>query len=214
MVITHHGGQCFKITFGERTLAFDPPAKSSSLKAPKFGADIAFISLRHPDMDGAEQAAHGDREPVVINGPGEYEVAGVFARGFPTTSSYGCTRDDETRINTVYLLTFENMKLCFLGALGSTELPRELTAIADDIDLLFLPIGGAGVLEPSEAHKLAVKLEPRVIVPMHWSGIGQNEALTQYLKEEGSEGLTPQEKLTVKKKDVEAMNGTVVVLRA
>ena len=42
MVISYLGGECFKITQGDLTLAFNPPSKDSSLKASKFGADIAL----------------------------------------------------------------------------------------------------------------------------------------------------------------------------
>ncbi len=82
MVITHHGGQCFKVSFGDTTLAFDPISKQSKLGgAVKFGADVALISLRHPNFNGADQVAFGNKEPFVINGPGEYEVGDMTARG-------------------------------------------------------------------------------------------------------------------------------------
>lgn len=208
MVITHHGAEFFKVTFGDTTLAFNPISKDSKLKTSKFGADVAFISLNHTDMNGREQVAHGDRAPFVVDGPGEYEIAGIFARGYQSQSHYG----KEKKVNTVYFLKFEGMKLCFLGALDSKELPQEAKEMADDIDILFMPIGGEGVLEPSDAHSLAVKLEPKVIIPMHWDGVGIKDALKIYLKEEGSEGVKPVDKLTLKKKDLEGKNGEVIVL--
>ena len=35
MVITYQGGQCFKVSFGDITLAFDPISKKSKLEAVK-----------------------------------------------------------------------------------------------------------------------------------------------------------------------------------
>lgn len=208
MVITYHGGQCFKVVFGETTLAFDPVSKDSkNLEAVKFGADIAFVSLNDPDMNGIDQVAYGERQPFVIDGPGEYEVKKVTALGFPTTSTYG----GKERSNTVYFVELEGMNLCFLGALGTPNLPQEAREAMDDVDILFVPIGGDGVLTPAEAHALSVKLEPHLIIPMQFGGVGQKDALKAFLKEAGEE-VKPIEKLVVKKKDLEGKEGEIVVL--
>src|ERR1700722_14613313 len=141
MVISYLGGECFKISQGDLTLAFNPPSKDSSLKASKFGADIALVSLDNEDFNGTENAAFGEREPFVINGPGEYEVKGVAVRGFGSESQYG-----GKGINTIYSVVLEGMNLCSLGALGSATLPPSAKQELDDIDILFLPVGGDGVL--------------------------------------------------------------------
>lgn len=210
MVITHHGAEFFKVVFGDTTLAFNPIGKQSKLKGPKFGADIALISLNHPDMNGAQQVSHGERQPFVIDSPGEYEIGGVFVRGYSSRSNYG----GKGKINTVYFVTLEGMKLCFLGALGSKELSDEIRGRFDEIDLLFVPIGGEGVLEPAEAHELSVSVEPHVVIPMHYDQIGIKNALKLFLKEEGRERAQPEEKLTVKRRDLEMWQGEVVVLKS
>ena len=87
MVISYLGGECFKVTQGELTLAFNLPAKESKLKSVKFGSDIVFVSLDHPDFSGTDAAAFGEREPFVISGPGEYEVQGVAVVSNRTTPS-------------------------------------------------------------------------------------------------------------------------------
>ena len=66
MIITYHGGQCFKVSFGDTTLAFDPISKKSDLPPVKFGSDVAFITMHHPNFNGADQVAHGSREPFVV----------------------------------------------------------------------------------------------------------------------------------------------------
>jgi L-ascorbate metabolism protein UlaG (beta-lactamase superfamily) len=211
MVITHHGGQCFKVAFGDITLAFDPVSKGGTLPASRFGADIALISRNHPDMNGAAEASFGDREPFVIQGPGEYERAGVTVQGFLTESKYGLKKGEDKAVNTIYAVDLEGMNLVFLGALGTKDLPAEAREAIDEIDILFVPVGGEGVLEPADAHELAVKLEPRIIIPMHWSGMGKQKALDAFLKEEGG-GTEKVEKLTIKKKDALAKDGAVVVV--
>jgi L-ascorbate metabolism protein UlaG (beta-lactamase superfamily) len=112
------------------------------------------------------------------------------------------------------MVTLEGMKLCFLGALASAELPADLKEELDEIDILFVPIGGEGVLTPASAEKLAVALEPHLVIPIHLEGIGSAGALKQFLKEAGEEKSAPQDKLTLKKKDLEGKEGEVVVLKA
>ena len=204
MVISYAGGECFKVSQGDLTLAFNPPAKGSALASAKFGADIALVSLDHPDFNGSENAAFGERQPFVIEGPGEYEIKGVAVRGYATNSTY----DKRQTINTIYSVMLEGMNLCFLGALGAGELPANAKQELDGIDVLFLPVGGGGVLEHAPAYKLAVQLEPKVIIPMHYD----DKSLKAFLKEAGAEGTKPEEKLTIKKKDLEGKEAEVVVL--
>ncbi|MEK7081750.1 MAG: hypothetical protein AAB905_00900 [Patescibacteria group bacterium] len=53
MIISYHGVECVKVQFGDKVLVFNPVSKDSKFGATRFGADIAFISLNHPDMNGA-----------------------------------------------------------------------------------------------------------------------------------------------------------------
>ncbi|MDO8594183.1 MAG: MBL fold metallo-hydrolase [bacterium] len=221
MIITYLGGEFVKVQFGDITLAFNPPSKDSKLKSSRFGADVVLVSLNHQDMNGTDTLGIGTKQPFIIQGPGEYETKGVAVRGFATDSTYGGEPSerlskDETRtdkhINTVYTVTLEGMKLCFLGALASAELPAELKEELDEIDILFVPIGGEGVLAPAAANKLAVALEPHLVIPIHFEGVGDKNSLKQFLKEAGEEKTAPQDKLTIKKKDLEGKEGEVIVL--
>ncbi len=209
MVITYHTVEFFKVQFGDTVLAFNPIAKESKYKGPNFGADIVLISLNHPDMNGADVVARGDKDPFVIQGPGEYEVQDVFIKGIATESEYA----GEKGINTVYFVTLEGMRLCFLGALSSPELPQQVKEAVDEIDILFVPIGDAGVLNPMEAHKLGVQLEAKVIIPMHYGSVGTKDALKNFLKEEGESEEKPVDKLTLKPKDVEGREGDILVVK-
>lgn len=212
MVITHHGGQCFKVTFGDLTLVFDPVSKKASLPATRFGADIALVSRNHKDMNGVEDVAYGGKEPFVITGPGEYEKQGVTVQGFLSKSRYGLVKGQEAAVNTIYTVDLEDMTLVHLGALADKELSKEAREGIDEIDVLFVPIGGDGVLSPGDAHALAVSLEPKIIIPMHWSGMGEPKALEAFLKEAGS-GNETADKLTLKKKDLVGKEGSILVIQ-
>ena len=204
MIITYQGVQSFRVQFGDTVLALDPVSKESKFRAGSFGADIALVSLNHPDMNGASQASRGDKEAFVINGPGEYEIGGVFIKGLLSKSNYG----GEERINTIYTINMENINLCFLGGLGDANIPAETKEAIDGVDILFVPVGAEGVLSPADAYRFAVSLEPSIIIPMNYSP----QSLKAFLKEGGGEGQGKVEKLTIKKKDLEGKEGEIVVL--
>ena len=210
MIITHHKGEFIKISFGDTVLAFNPVSKKSKISPTRFGSDMAFVSLQHPDFNGVEEVTRSGKEPFVINGPGEYEVQGVFVKGFPSASEYS---SDATR-NTMYAVRLEEMNILFLGALSEKKPNLEIIEDMDSIDVLFVPIGGDGVLTAADAHALAVSFEARVIVPIHYDGLGEKDALKAFLKEAGAEGTKPTDKLTLKKKDVDEKSGEVVVLQS
>src|SRR3989344_5307668 len=223
MVITHHGGQCFKVTFGDLTLVFDPVGKGASLPAVRFGAGIALVSRNHPDFNGVSEVSYGDpsnplragKVSFVISGPGEYERQGVTVQGFLSKSKYGLPKGEESALNTIYAVELEDMTLVHLGALADKEFPAAAREAIDEVDVLFVPIGvspsAGGVLTPAAAHELAVALEPKLIIPMHWQGMGAPKSLETFIKEAGN-GSEKMEKLTLKKKDLAGRDGSILIL--
>jgi hypothetical protein len=210
MIITYHGVEFFKVQFGDTIIAFNPISKESKYKPTRFYSDIALVSLNHPDMNGTENLSYNGKNPFVISGPGEYEVKDVFIKGFASKSNY----DGQEKINTIYSVTLENINICFLGSLSDSNLSSEVREALGVVDILFLPIGGDGVVDSSKAEKVSVEIEPKIIIPMHYGDVGTKDALKKYLKEAGEDHVKPVEKLTIKRKDLDGKLGEVVVLSA
>ena len=208
MIITYQGVEFFKVQFGDTILAFNPISKESKFKSTRFFADVALVSANHLDFNGVESLSYNGKDPLVISGPGEYETKGVFIKGFQSKTNYG----GKEKINTVYIVVLEGMTLCFLGALSDEKLSPEFLEAVEDIDILFLPIGDDGVLDSAKANKLAVTLEPKIIIPMHYDQVGAAGSLKKFLKEAGEEDVKPIDKLTLKKKDLDGKEGEVVIL--
>ncbi|MFT5849812.1 MAG: L-ascorbate metabolism protein UlaG (beta-lactamase superfamily) [Patiriisocius sp.] len=142
----------------------------------------------------------------MVDGPGEYEIGDVTARGYGVKTTY----DKVERFNTIYQVSLEGMNIVFLGALGDPDIDPKILGELGDIDILFVPIGGGDVMEVPQASKLAVKLEAKCIIPMHYD----DAALEAFVKEEGEAGRKPEDKLTLKKKDVAEMSGEIHVLKS
>lgn len=208
MIITFEGAEFVKITHGDLTVAINPISKDSKLKSSSFGADLCLISVNHPDMNGIETVTRGDKEPFVIKGPGEYEFREMFVDGYPSKTTY----DGKERINTIYALEIDKMQIAFLGAHGESDVPNEMKEEMSEIDILFVPIGGEGVMDAQEAYKLAVKREPKIIIPIHFGSIGEKDALKKFLEEGGAEDVKSVDKLTIKSKDLIDKKGEIVVL--
>lgn len=217
MIVTYLGNEYFKLQYGDLTIAINPPSKDSSYKSSKFGANVVLQTLEHPDMNGGADLFYGDTVPYVISGPGEYETNGIFVHGIAGTSEYdakNAPRGNGKRINTVYSLTVDGINMLFLGAQNG-PLPSNLSEAIDAVDLLFVPIGGCGkdgegVFNPKEAYKIAMNLEAKMIIPMHFKD-AKDDALKQFLKEADSNVETV-DKLTIKRKDIENKEGEIVVL--
>lgn len=206
MIITYLGGSFIKIQFGEVVLAFNPISKDSELEKTKFGADIVFSTINHPDTNGIDQVSFGEKKPFVISGPGEYEIKDIFIKGLPSESNY----DGEKRINTIYVVSLEGMNICFLGAVSTPELPNDTDESIEEVDILFVPIGGNGVLDPVQAYKLAVSIGPKIIIPILYDN-SKKDSLKAFLKESG-ENPKPEKKITLKRKDLEGKEAEVMVL--
>src|SRR4030095_14023166 len=79
-------------------------------------------------------------EPVVLRGPGEYEVHEVLVTGL------GTFHDDEKGAargpNTVFTIRLAALVICHLGDLGHALAAGDLERLGD-IDIALVPISGA-----------------------------------------------------------------------
>ena len=208
MIISYFGKQFFKIGQGEMVLAFNPVSKSSKTGiTAKFGSDIALVTTNHPDYNGVEQLSHGDREPFLVTGPGDYEVKDIFIKGVMSNALLS----NKKYINTIYQLSVDNINIVFLGAMSDVEISKEAWEAIDGPDILFVPVGGSnvGLIDAKQAAKLASSLEPKMIIPMDYDPA----SLKLFLKEIGEEKAEVVDKLTLKRKDLDGKEGEIIVLK-
>jgi L-ascorbate metabolism protein UlaG (beta-lactamase superfamily) len=213
MVITYYGISCFKIQSGDKVLVFDPPAKNAGIKTPRFESHLVLISHDHPKHNGEDAINPKEKEQLVINGPGEYEIKEIQITGI--SSCHDDQNGKKYGLNTIYKVGWEGINLCHLGDFGEKELSGHVKEELNGIDILFLPIGGETVINAQKAAEISAQIEPRIIIPMHYAapdGKTKNQ-LAEFLKEMGEEKIIAEEKLTIKKKDISQEESKVVVLK-
>ncbi len=209
MVITWYGEACFKIQAGEVVVKTDPFDKASTgLSTPYFNADVSLMSRFSPSEEGRSEMFKGG-EPFTVYAPGEYELKGMTIRGVQV----GGNKDD---ISTAYVLQWSDLKLVHLGHFPATKLDPRMLEACTETDILFVP-SGTPYLEAEQAVSIINQIAPRIAIPMLYSVKGltrEADDVKVFLKEFG---VSPdaQDKLTIKKKDLEGHEETqIVVLKA
>jgi L-ascorbate metabolism protein UlaG (beta-lactamase superfamily) len=214
--IQYYGHSCLKITTkpaGRATedvvIFTDPFDKSVGLRPPQGHADVVFISHDHRDHNNVDALKD---EPIIIDAPGEYSVKGVNAVGIDTF--HDKKEGAESGHNTVFIIESEDLRLCHLGDLGTDLTSSQLDEL-DGVDVLFVPVGGKYTLDGKEAAELVRKIEPAIVIPIHYKIPGTVLEITDEKKFCNELGNCPQNKvskLNVKKKDLEGKNMEIVLM--
>ena len=174
----------------------DPYDRSVGYLLGRPTAHIVTISHHHPDHDNV---AGVGGNPIVLDGPGEYEVAGVYVHGLKTyhDSENGRWRGK----NTVYTMEINEVNVCHLGDLGHVLTPGQIEELGP-VDVLLVPVGGGGSLTAAGAAETISLLEPKLAIPMHYRTEVVKldlDPLDKFIKEMGLRDLAPQAKLTITK---------------
>src|SRR6266550_7698319 len=194
MDLTWLGHACFRMRGREGVVLADPPDPKSGHAISK--TDAAIVTISHEHLGHSSLKSVGG-EPVVLRGPGEYEVHEVLVTGI------GSFHDDEKGEargrNTVFAIRLDDLVVCHLGDLGH-ELPAADLERLGDIDIVLVPISGAEVnLTAARAAEVIHQLEPKVVVPMSYDPDDKKKdtPFDRLLHELGVKELTPVPKLSV-----------------
>lgn len=204
MVITWFGLSCFKISSGNLTVVTDPFSKTAGLAPPRVQTDIAIISnIQSPNYNNQESL--GGDNVFIIDGPGELDIKGLFVHGIAGNGE-AKNKNNGFDYTTIYAIRMEDVRLGFLGSLKQKELTDSQLEELGEIDILFVPVGGRSVCDAEEAVTVVNQIEPRIVIPMHFAQKGLRlplDKVEHFLKEIGSGKTEPQEKLTIKKSNLQ-----------
>ncbi|HNZ86570.1 MAG TPA: MBL fold metallo-hydrolase [bacterium] len=187
MKISWLGHSCFKIKCKEIDLVIDPYSDSIGIKMPKVKADAVLVTHNHDDHNNIS-AITGN--PLIINGPGEYEMKGTFIYG---KRAYHDNKNGlERGAITIYLIEEAGITVAHLGDFNQDDLVDEQMEFLKNVDVLLVPVGGTYSLNSDGAIKIINEIEPRVIIPMHYKCPGVKISLDGVDKFINEIGLSPE----------------------
>lgn len=122
--------------------------------------DLVIVSHEHEDHNGV---ADSFGNPQVVRGPVQF--AGMDIRIY--MSRHGTnegTMDLWTRVSRFVL---DDMEIVHPGDIGPGASP-DLIANLKGADILFMPVGGRFTMAPDEAAEFVSKVNPRLVIPIHY----------------------------------------------
>ena len=159
MKITWLGHACFLIESADGSIVFDPyePEYVPGLKLPELTAEVCLCSHGHGD--------HSYSQAVSLSGK-EHNLKISRFHSFHDENE-GALRGE----NLISVVECEGFRLAHMGDLGH-DLDEEAISALGKIDVLMIPIGGFYTIDSETASKIAKKLSPKLVIPMHYKGKG------------------------------------------
>jgi len=184
MEITWYGHSCFRITErGQTAVVCDPyDSQTVGYQPLKLKADIVTISHESPSHSFVKAVKS---DPYIINGPGEYEIGGVFITGLRTDQHK--KRENGQPVNTLYLIDFGGMNIVHLGDMLQVPSQAEVESLGP-VHIALVPVGAAGSLNAAKASEVISLFEPNIVIPMHYQTPATNlklDPIGKFLKEMG-----------------------------
>lgn len=180
--IEYKGGNGLVITTKKNIMVVDP--------------NLSVVGLKNiPTKDAVEVATEARlavNDPaakIIIEGPGEYEIGDFSISGTATTRHIDTEADES--IATIYRIEVGEVRIALLGNIAAKLSEDQLEAIGI-VDILIIPIGGGGyTLDASSAATLVRSIDPKVVIPVHYSDSGlkyevPQENLEVFTKELGA----------------------------
>jgi len=213
MDIKYLGHASFFIKSKDAKIVTDPfDPKMVGLKFLKTETDIVTVSHAHPDhtyLDGLSNIA------LTVDMPGEFEKSGVRINGY--LSYHDKKNGAERGENILYKIEADGVKILHCGDIGVIPNDSFVEAVGE-IDVLLVPTGGFFTIDANEAVSFIKKIEPSIVIPMHYAVDGMNEELksklapvSDFLAKMGAVGLEPVSKLSIRHEDLHGGMKVVVM---
>ncbi|MFA5310032.1 MAG: MBL fold metallo-hydrolase [Dehalococcoidales bacterium] len=208
MDITWLGHSCFRIRGSQAVIVTDPFPPDTGYTLGKITADIVTVSHPHPSHS-FQEGINGEHR--LVKGPGEYEMNGVLMLGL--TTYHDSIKGQAKGKNTIYLMEVDTVAICHLGDIGHVISDAQVEELGN-VDILMVPVGGVSTINASMAAETVRKLEPKIVLPMHYKTdktTRELEPLENFLKEMGVSQAEPKPKLTVSKSNLPLTTQVVVL---
>jgi L-ascorbate metabolism protein UlaG (beta-lactamase superfamily) len=175
MRVEWYGQSAFQLSADGTSVAIDPFGDMSALSSSRgiqwdypaiagVEPDLLLVTHEHGDHNAVEAI---DGEPAVLR-----STAGTLSSPLGEVTAIASEHDDaagtERGPNTIFVFTFDDVRVCHMGDFGQSGLREEQARAIGEIDLLFVPVGGGFTIGAEQAALVVEQLKPRWIVPMHY----------------------------------------------
>ncbi len=159
MLIEWYGHSCFKVSTNGYSIVMDPynPSMLPRLRRYDLSANLVLASHEHDDHNYRQGVKWIDSD---VKNPFSIEYIESFH-----DNQKGTRRGR----NKITILSAEDIRIAHLGDLG-TRLTDEQYEEMGQLDAIMIPVGGYYTIDARQAKKICDKLNPTVIIPMHYKG--------------------------------------------
>ena len=174
MRVEWYGQSAFRLSTPDTAVFIDPIGDVSGLagRGLKFeyppvegvAADLLLVTHEHMDHNGVERI---DGSPAVLRSTAG-RLKSPLGEVLAVASEHDQAAGTERGPNTIFIFTFDGIRVSHFGDFGQASLRPEQAAAIGEIDLLFIPVGAGPTIGAPEATAIIAELEPRWIVPMHY----------------------------------------------
>lgn len=193
MDIQFFGANCFVVTTKQLRITIDDNLASLGASSPTKAGDLVLFTT--PTEKPKVEAK------LVIDGPGEYEVAGVSVKGMSVRANMDAA-DQKTA--TLYKIIADDLNLVITGHIYPELSEEELETIGL-VDILCIPIGGNGyTVDAAGALSVIKKIEPKVVIPTNYADKSLKYPVPQQSLDEALNILAMEPKETVTRLKIKA----------
>ena len=158
--IEYKGGNTVVITTKKATLVVDPKQSVVGLKDLSVKEGIQLATEERFVVPDSEYQ-------LTLEGPGEYEVSDFSIRGMPAVRHIDA--DDSLPVSTIYRVEVGGVNIAILGNIAPKLSEDQLESIGV-VDMVIIPVGGGGyTLDATSAASLVRKIDPKVVIPVHYA---------------------------------------------
>lgn len=208
MEVQFYGANCLVLTTKHTRIVIDDNLAELGVSTVTKPGDIALFTNKH--------SAPAAETKLVIDSPGEYEVADVSIQGISVRAHID---ESNQRTATLYKILADDINLVITGHIYPELSETELETIGM-VDVLCVPVGGNGyTLDGAGALQVIKKFEPKLIIPTHYADKNlkfsvPQQGITDALKALSMEPKETLTKLRIKSSDFSDVAQLVLLERS
>jgi L-ascorbate metabolism protein UlaG (beta-lactamase superfamily) len=158
--LEYKGANCVIITTKKAKIVVDPRLSIVGMKdvSTKDAVELCTESRFSVNSRDAN---------IMIEGPGEYGVAGLDIKGIACQRHLDSEKDSKQ--STIYRIEAGDLRVGLIGNIYEKLSDEQLEKLGV-IDILIIPVGGNGyTLDASGAASLVRLIDPKIVIPVHYA---------------------------------------------